>query len=148
MALASDLVWTIGYFIVINPSGKGKIGMTAAHPKQFASAFWLALSNTAPIRYLTMSNYTLGMATGLLRQLGRGHEGRERPVPDLGTLVADYSDRDRLITPIQFVLGGIEILEAENPVCFKETFQGTSRTTLSDLSKTHLSLPERFNARI
>ena len=122
--------------------------MATDHPKQFAYAFWLALSNSAPIRHLTRGNSTLGRVTGLLRQLGRGHEGRERPVPDLGSLVADYSDRDHLITPIQFVLGGIEILEAENPVWFKETFQGTYRTTLSDLSKPHLSLHEHFNARI
>ena len=55
--------------------------MAADYPKMFADAFGLALSK-----------FALGRATGLLGQLGRGHDSLERPVPSLGTLVADYSD--------------------------------------------------------
>ena len=93
--------------------------MTTDYPKQFASAFGQALSNTNPIRYLTKGNCTVGMATGLLRNLGRGHKDLEKPEPDLGIVVADFSDREILVTPIQFILGCFEILEADNPLWYK-----------------------------
>ena len=64
-------------------------------------------------------NCTLGMAAGLLRNLGGGHKDLEKPEQDLGIVVADISDRESLANP------SLEILEAENPLLFKETLQGT-----------------------
>ena len=79
------------------------------------------MSNTDSIQYLTRGDYTLGRGMGLLRHLGQGHKCLEKPEPDLATVVADYSDRETLVTPMHFILGCYEILEAENPLWFKET---------------------------
>ena len=60
-------------------------------------------------------------------------------------VVADYSDRETLVTPMHFILGCYEILEAENPLWFKETLPGTSVVIQSSLPTTHPSPHEHFN---